>query len=74
VVVEEQTPTPDRQVSVRMTAQLKPAESRKALVAETPAPKPERGAAGDKEPKQAGTPGASTNSAPPTHRETTKPT
>ena len=34
VVVEEQTPSPDRRVTVRMTAQLKPAEARKPLAAE----------------------------------------
>ena len=31
VVVEEQTPMPNRQVTVRMTAQLKAADSRKPL-------------------------------------------
>ena len=31
VVVEEQTPSPDRRVTVRMTAQLKAADSRKPL-------------------------------------------
>jgi hypothetical protein len=41
VVVEEQTPTPDRQVSVRMTAQVKPVDARKPLVVDVPATKPE---------------------------------
>lgn len=36
VVVEEQTPTPDRQVTVRMTAQVKPVDDRKPLMVETP--------------------------------------
>jgi hypothetical protein len=35
VVVEEQTPTPDRRVTVRMTAQLKAADSRKPLPEES---------------------------------------
>ena len=34
IVVEDQTPGMDRRVSVRMTASLKPAESRKALPVE----------------------------------------
>jgi hypothetical protein len=34
VVVEEQTPTPDRRVTVRMTAQLKAADSRKPVTDE----------------------------------------
>lgn len=42
VVVEEQAPTPDRQVSVRMTAQVKPIDARKPLVVDVPPPKPER--------------------------------
>jgi Tfp pilus assembly PilM family ATPase len=42
VLVEEQAPSPDRRVSVRMTAELKPAESRKPLAAEPPGKKPER--------------------------------
>jgi hypothetical protein len=36
VIVEEQTPTPDRRVTVRMTAQLKDAASRKPLPEEKP--------------------------------------
>ena len=36
VVVEEQIPSPDRRVSVRMTAQLKSADSRKPLPEEKP--------------------------------------
>jgi hypothetical protein len=36
VVVEEQTPSPDRRVTVRMTAQLKDASSRKPLPEEKP--------------------------------------
>jgi hypothetical protein len=47
VVVEEQSPTPDRRVAVRMTAQLKPLEARKPLAAETSAKK----TAAEKEPK-----------------------
>lgn len=39
VIVEEQTPSPDRRVTVRMTAELKPAESRKPLATEQPAGK-----------------------------------
>jgi hypothetical protein len=41
VIVEEQTPSPDRRMSVRMTAELKPAESRKPLAAELPGKKTE---------------------------------
>jgi hypothetical protein len=41
VVVEEQTPTPDRQVMVRMVAQVKPIDSRKALAVDAPPAKPE---------------------------------
>jgi hypothetical protein len=40
VVVEEQAPTPDRRVSVRMTAQVKPIDARKPLVVDVPAAKP----------------------------------
>ena len=39
VVVEEQTPTQDRHVSVRMTAQLKPLAARKELIVESSAKK-----------------------------------
>jgi hypothetical protein len=42
VVVEEQAPSPDRRVAVRMTAELKPAESRKMLAAEPPGRKIDR--------------------------------
>jgi hypothetical protein len=42
VMVEEQTPSPDRRVAVRMTAQLKPAESRKPIAAEPPGKKTDR--------------------------------
>jgi hypothetical protein len=42
VMVEEQDPSPDRRVSVRMTAELKPAESRKPLAAEPPGKKTDR--------------------------------
>jgi hypothetical protein len=38
VVVEEQTPTPDRRVAVRLTAQLNPPEARKPLPAESKKP------------------------------------
>jgi hypothetical protein len=41
VMVEEQAPSPDRRVSVRMTAELKTAESRKPLAAEPPGKKRE---------------------------------
>jgi hypothetical protein len=41
VLVEEQTASPDHRVAVRMTAELKPAESRIPLHAETPAKKTE---------------------------------
>ena len=46
VVVEEQTPTQDRHVSVRMTAQLKPLAARKELIVESSAKK----TAAEKEP------------------------
>ena len=36
VVVEEQSPSPDRKVSVRMTAQLKPIDERKPIVVDVP--------------------------------------
>jgi Tfp pilus assembly PilM family ATPase len=36
VMVEEQAPSPDRRFAVRMTAELRPAEFRKALAAEPP--------------------------------------
>ena len=39
VIVEEQTHSPDNRVAVRMTAELKPAESRKPLPAEPPVKK-----------------------------------
>ncbi len=42
VMVEEQSPTPDRRVSARMTADLKPAESRKPLPSEPPGKKRDR--------------------------------
>jgi len=51
VVVEEQTPTPDRQVSVRMTAQVKPIDARKALVVDVPPSKPEHATNSAKESK-----------------------
>jgi hypothetical protein len=41
VMVEEQSPTPDRRVSVRMTVELKPVEARKPLPVETPDKKKE---------------------------------
>jgi type IV pilus assembly protein PilM len=41
VVVEDQSPTQDRRVDVRMTAELKPVESRKPLPAELPSKKKE---------------------------------
>jgi hypothetical protein len=50
VMVEEQTPSPDRRVSVRMTAALKPAESRKPLAAETPGTKKDKSGPGSQEP------------------------
>jgi hypothetical protein len=42
VMVEEQAPSPDRRYAVRMTAELKPAESRKPLAAEPPGKKTDR--------------------------------
>jgi hypothetical protein len=39
VMVEEQTPSPDRRVTVRMTAELRSAESRKPIAAEPPGKK-----------------------------------
>ena len=42
VMVEEQTPSPDRRVTVRMTAELKPVESRKPIPAEPPGKKTDR--------------------------------
>jgi hypothetical protein len=42
VMVEEQVPSPDRRVSVRMTAELKPAEARKPLAAEPPGKKTDK--------------------------------
>jgi hypothetical protein len=39
VIVEEQTPTPDRRMDVRMTAALKPVESRKPIAKEPPGKK-----------------------------------
>jgi hypothetical protein len=59
VVVEEQTPTPDRQVTVRMTAQVKPVDARKPLAVDLPAPKHEQATNSAKESKP------STNSAGP---------
>jgi type IV pilus assembly protein PilM len=47
VVVEEQAPSPDRRVSVRMTAALKPAESRKPITAEPPGKKVDKSNTGD---------------------------
>jgi hypothetical protein len=42
VVVEEQTPTPNRQVTVRMIAKVKSIDGRKPLVVDVAPPKPER--------------------------------
>jgi Type IV pilus assembly protein PilM len=42
VIVEEQTPTPDRRMDVRMTAALKPAELRKPITKEPPGKKKDR--------------------------------
>jgi hypothetical protein len=39
VMVEEQAPSPDRRFAVRMTAELKPGESRKPIAAEPPGKK-----------------------------------
>jgi hypothetical protein len=47
VMVEEQTPSPDRHVSVRMTAALKPAESRKLITAEPPGKKSDKPSPGE---------------------------
>lgn len=43
VMVEEQAPSPDRRFAVRMTAELRPAEFRKALAAEPPGKRAEPG-------------------------------
>jgi hypothetical protein len=50
VMVEEQTPSPDRRVTVRMTAELKPAESRKPIAAEPPGKKTDRSLSGGDQP------------------------
>jgi hypothetical protein len=50
VMVEEQTPSPDRRVTVRMTAELKPVESRKPIVMEPPGKKTEPSPPGGDEP------------------------
>jgi hypothetical protein len=47
VIVEEQAPSPDRHVNVRMTAALKPAESRKPITAEPPGKKTDKSNPGD---------------------------
>jgi type IV pilus assembly protein PilM len=47
VIVEEQAASPDRRVSVRMTAALKPAESRKPIIAEQPGKKKDKPSPGD---------------------------
>jgi hypothetical protein len=47
VVVEEQAASPDRRVSVRMTASLKSADARKPITAEPPGWKPEEPSPGD---------------------------
>jgi len=41
-VVEEQAPSPDRHLAVRMAVELKPVESRKPLAPEPPGPKKDR--------------------------------
>jgi len=53
VVVDEQTPTPDRQVTVRMTAQVKPIDARKPLAVELPPTKPEPATNSAEPPKSA---------------------
>jgi Tfp pilus assembly PilM family ATPase len=54
VVVEEQTPSPDRQkVTVRMTAQWKPARDRELLKLDPPLPESEKPKGGGKETKPA---------------------
>jgi hypothetical protein len=50
VMVEEQAPSPDRHVSVRMTAELKAAESRKPLAAEPPGKKTDKSRPGGEGP------------------------
>jgi len=49
VMVEEQSPSPDRRVAVRMTAELKPVESRKPLTAELPGKKTAQSRSGGEE-------------------------
>ena len=56
VMVEEQTPQPDRRVIVRMTADLKPAESRKPIVPEPPGKKNDQPRPGGNEPDFGGPP------------------
>jgi hypothetical protein len=50
VMVEEQAPSPDRRFAVRMTAELKPAESRKPLAAEPPGRKTDKSRFASEEP------------------------
>jgi hypothetical protein len=50
VMVEEQTPQPDRRVIVRMSAELKPVESRKPLAAEPAGKKSDKSPAAGEEP------------------------
>jgi hypothetical protein len=50
VIVEEQAPSPDRRVTVRMTAALKPAESRKPIAPEPPGKKTDLPSLADSEP------------------------
>jgi hypothetical protein len=50
VMVEEQAPSPDRRFAVRMTAELKPVESRKPLAAEPPGRKTDRSRPSGEEP------------------------
>src|SRR5207302_5079922 len=58
VVVEDQTPSPDRQkLNVRITAQWKSASARESILIDPPAPAVEKGKAAGKEPKP-GTPPA----------------
>jgi len=56
VMVEEQTPQPDRRVIVRMTAELKPAASRKPIVPEPPGKKNDKPRPAGNEPDFGGPP------------------
>jgi len=73
VVVDEQTPTPDRQkVAVRITAKWNPDASRKAVLVEPDPSKVEKPKIGEKETKAGAPPPPPTNSIPPGSKEPVK--